>query len=197
MVEQKAQISSVNWLEQKAHVLDRAKSSSANDTKPIHLPLEVPGDLDAHPHPPLISQVHLVMVRLRLAPLHGLVFLHTSDAAILLFLCAILDPQPVKPGGGLPLLLVEVDDPGIQLLHLVQEVVVVGGPLSGNQTSLGAFSTVATTSSFLTVLWYWFWWSIAILKWRMLPTMSVLVLPLIRSFSPPLKRILIGLTDFP
>ena len=127
MVEQKAQISSVNWLEQKAHVLDRAKSSSANDTKPIHLPLEVPGDLDAHPHPPLISQVHLVMVRLRLAPLLELVFLHTSDAAILLFLCAILDPQPVKPGGDLPLLLVEVDDPGIQLLHLVQEVVIVGG----------------------------------------------------------------------
>ena len=127
MVEQKAQISSVNWLEQRAHVLDRAKSSSANDTKPIHLPLEVPGDLDAHPHPPLISQVHLVMVRLRLAPLLELVFLHTSDAAILLFLCAILDPQPVKPGGDLPLLLVEVDDPGVQLFHLLQEVGVVGG----------------------------------------------------------------------
>ena len=103
----------MNWLEQKAHVLDRAKSSSANDTKPIHLPLEVPCDLDAHPHPPLISQVHLVMVRLRLAPLLELVFLHTNNAAILLFLCAILDPQPVEPGGDLPLLLVEVDDPGV------------------------------------------------------------------------------------
>ena len=132
------------------------------------------------------------MVWLRLAPLLKQVFLNTSLTAIMLFLGAILDPQPVEPGGDLSLLLVEVNDAVVQLLHLFQEVGVVG-----NQTSFGAFSTVATTSSFLMMGRYLFWWSTGILKWRMLATMSVLDFPLMRSFSPPLKRILIGLMDLP
>ena len=111
----------------------------------------MPGHSNAHPDSPLVIQVEFVPVWLSLAPAVHEVALDLPVVAILVPPGAILHPKPVEARGDLAPLLVEVNNPAVKLLNLIQEILMVGGggPLSSNQTNFGGFRTVATTNSFL------------------------------------------------
>ena len=108
-------------------ILKSRKPTLTQYPKSLYLPLEVPGDSCAHPDPPFVTQVQFVTVWLSLAPaVHEMAF-DLLELAIFVSPGAVLNPKPVKPGGNFLLLLVEVNNPAIELLNLVQEILVVWG----------------------------------------------------------------------
>ena len=101
--------------------------------------------------------------------------------------------------GYLAPLLVEIDNPAVELLDLTEEVHMVGGR--------GAFvlepdklGWVQDSGDHKLIVGVWvvsILESTTLLNWRMLATIAVLDLPLARSLRPALRRILMGLVDLP